>query len=131
MKELDLKQEMPTGKFILMIKSEQCGACQAAKPMYEKLEQEFSQFNFYTLEFTKEALPFYKELIPKEIVRRKKKVNGVEKIVVSKEVPLSFPNFLVFNSNTKEETGKYGFLGNVVGKNKEGLRHVLDALTEK
>lgn len=130
MKEINIEEEVPKGKFIVMIKAEGCGACKASKPMYYALEKEFSQYTFYTLEFSKSILPFYNSVIPKEIVRRKKKVNGINKEVVSKESPLSFPNFLVFDSD-KEDSGKYGFLGNIVGKNEEGLRHVLTVLSEQ
>lgn len=130
MQDLNHTSEIPSSKYVMMIKAEQCHACQAAKPMFESLEAEYPSFEFVRLEFSEEVLPFYKSVIPAQIVREKKDVNGQIREVVSKQVPISFPNFLFFDPSQKTEENPYGFLGNIVGHNEEGLRHVLTELSK-
>lgn len=130
MKELSNPTEIPSGKSVLMIKAEQCGACQEAKPMFESLESKYPSFQFTRLEFTEKVLPFYESVIPKEIVREQKEIDGVMKTVVRKERKISFPNFFFFDSAMKSDENPYGFLGNISGYNEEGLTHVLESLTK-
>lgn len=130
MKDLKHSDGIPTSKYVMMIKAEQCHACQAAKPMFESLESEFPSFEFVRLEFSEDVMPFYKSVIKPEIVRQKKKVNGIMREVVSRQVPVSFPNFLFFDPAQKTEDNPYGFLGNIVGHNEEGLKHILTELSK-
>lgn len=127
---------------VLMIWAEGCHVCQVAKPDFEKLETEFSTFNFMKWQLNDESHKFYSNFEEKQPVKvdvldedgdpivdadgkKMQKLLKDDNGEVVLEVPISIPKYYVFHGSERGDDNPYGLLGKVDGHNLEQLKHIL------
>lgn len=132
---------------VLLIWAEGCGFCEEAKPMFQALEDKFTDFNFYQWKLDRDSFEFYSQYEEKEPVRipsldedgdpildaRGNQISQLatnENGEVVKRAPISVPKLYVFHGEESTEENPYGLLGKVDGFNMGQLEAILGQIKD-
>lgn len=134
------------GLSVLMIWADGCHVCDSAKPQFDILSENYTEFNFYKLQLNGDSMNFYKQ--HEEEVPVKKYIldsNGRpiadetgsylhvferdEMGEIIKRVPIAVPKYYVFHEEEVDIENPYGLLGKVDGHNLLQLESILENLS--
>ena len=141
MKDLSNKEDLEILKqedfSVLMIWAEGCGVCTEAKPLFEKLEPKFEDFNFYKVQMSDENYGFYKKYEEEQEIEVPAADEDGDPIVDArgnqmkrkvKTILNQVPKYYVFHGSEATEDDEYGLLGKVDGHNLEQLEAILEQI---
>lgn len=148
-KEIKKDEFKPNDLAIIMFYAEGCGACEAAKPLYEEISKKHGDIEFYKMQFDQEAYEniynLYEEKTIKQVEEvkdedgnpvltksgkpfKRHKLDDNGEIV--KKSPIIVPNFFFFHPESAEGNDKLGFLGNVRGSDLQKVESIIEQMKE-
>jgi len=141
MKDLSNKEDLEILKqeefSVLMIWADGCHVCAEAKPLFEKLEPKFEDFNFYKVQMSDENYGFYKKYEEEQEVTVPAIDEDGDVIVDARGNKMTrktmgyinqVPKYYVFHGSEATEEDEYGLLGKVDGHNLEQLEAILEQI---
>lgn len=143
MKDLDNKEDfeqIKVNKFsVVMYWAEGCGVCSEAKPLFDKLEDKFKDYEFYKAKMNEDTYGFYKKYEEEQDVEVPAIDEDGDPIVNARGEQMKrktkgylnqVPKYYVFHGSEASEDDEYGLLGKIDGHNLEQLEAILEQISD-